>query len=283
MGAMACRSLAMAVLAVAIMGQAKAPAGLAKARQAYNAGQIDAAIAAAQDVLKAPALPPAQASEAAVVLSRAYLDRYRQHSEPMDLDGARQALERVTPSVLPSGSRVEYLLAQGLFLYYDGCSDGCFGASAEMFKVALGTLGTGPERDRVFEWWAGALDRQAQFGPENERSAVYRRLLAGADAELARDDDSAPAAYWAAAAARGAGDLERAWSASVSAWIRARAFGPRGEVLRADLDRFVTQVLLPERARAIAPDADARPVFATLVGQWEEIKKKYAKVGGLLH
>jgi hypothetical protein len=274
MGAVGWKGLAMAVLSVAVMGQAKAPAGLAKARLAYNAGQIDAAIAAAEDVLKLPALAPAQSNEAAVVLGRAYLDRFRQHSAPADLQGARQALERVTPSALPPGGRVEFLIAQGLFLYYDGCADGCFGAAAEMFKVALATLGTGPERDRVFEWWAGALDRQAQFGPDAERSAVYRRLLTGADTELARDDDSAPATYWAAAAARGAGDFERAWSASVSGWIRARNFGARTDGLRADLDRFVTQVLLPERARAVTPDGDARPVLATMLGQWEEIKRK---------
>jgi len=265
------RAIATAVLAVGVMAQAKAPASLVKARQAYNAGQIDAAIAAALDALKLPAA----ANEAAVVLGRAYFDRYHRGSVASDLENGRKALQQVNPSSLPPRVRVEYLVAEGLSLYYEGCSDGCFGGAAEMFKVTLSMLAAGPERDRVFEWWAGALDRQAQFGPESERIAVYRRLLAGADAEVARNDDSAPATYWVAAAAAGAGELERAWSASVAGWIRARSFGPRGNALRVDLDRFVTQVLLPERARAAAPDTDAHPVLARLIGQWEELKKKY--------
>jgi hypothetical protein len=257
------------------MGQAKAPNSLTKARQAYNAGQVDAAIAAAQDALNVPTQPPALKNEAAVVLSRAYLDRYRQHSATADLDEARKALQQVAPASLAPPVRIEYLVAEGLSLYYDGCPDGCFGGAAEMFKVALSALAIGPERERVFEWWAGALDRQAQFGPEAERSAVYRRLLDGADAEVARNDESAPATYWVVAAATGAGELERAWSASIAGWIRSRTFGARGDALRADLDRFVTQVLLPERARALAPDTDARPVFATMTGQWEEMKRRY--------
>jgi hypothetical protein len=57
--------------------------------------------------------------------------------------------------------------------------------------------------------------------------------------------------------------------------VRARGFGARGDALRADLDRLVTLVLLPERARQSSPDADPRPALAQLTGQWEEIKKKY--------
>ncbi|HEX5071191.1 MAG TPA: hypothetical protein VFV78_13320 [Vicinamibacterales bacterium] len=265
------RMLAAAVLSMAVMAQAKAPASLLKARQAYNAGQIDAAIAAAQEALKVPVA----ANEAAVVLGRAYLERFSRGSVAADLETGREALRQVNPSALPPRVRVEYVVAEGLSLYYEGCTDGCFGAAAEMFKVALAALESGPERDRVFEWWAGALDRQAQFGPDAERGAVYRRLLTGADAEVDRNDESAPATYWVVAAATGAGELERAWSASIAGWVRARTFGDRGATLRADLDRFVTQVLLPERARAIAPDADARPILTTLLGQWEEIKKRH--------
>lgn len=268
------RVLVTVALALGAMAQAKAPkaGSLTKARQAYNAGQLDAAIAAAQDAMKLPAA----SNEAAVVLSRAYLDRYRQGSLAVDLDNGRQALRQVKPSTLAPRARTEYILAEGLSLYYEGCTDGCFGSAAEMFKMALNTLDAGLERDRVFEWWAGALDRQAQFGPEAERVSVYRRLLDGADTEIAHQQESAAATYWMVAAATGAGELERAWSASIAGWIRARTWGPRGDTLRADLDRFVSQVLLPARARAIAPDSDARPVLKTLLGQWEDVKKKYS-------
>ncbi len=144
-----------------------------------------------------------------------------------------------------------------------------------MFKVALSAMEDGAERERVFEWWAGALDRAAQFGPEADRIPIYRRLLDGADAELAHHDQSLAATYWVPVAARGAGDLERAWSAAIAAWVRSRSFGDRAAALRADLDRFVTQVLAPERARVLAPDVDAHPMLTTLLGQWDEIKKKY--------
>jgi hypothetical protein len=265
------RPWAAVLLALAVMAQAKAPAPLVRARQAYNAGQFDAAIAAATDALKTPD----QASAAAVVLGRSYLERYRRQSTAADLDDARKALQLVVPGKLAARDRLEFLIAQGLTLYFDGCADGCFGGSAELFKVALAEMEDGVERDRVFEWWAAALDRAAQFGPEAERIPMYRRLLDGADAELARHDQSSSATYWVAAAARGAGDLERAWSASIAAWVRSRTFGDRATALRTDLDRFVTQVLLPERARALAPDTDARPMLATLLGQWEDLKRKY--------
>jgi hypothetical protein len=37
----------------------------------------------------------------------------------------------------------------------------------------------------------------------------------------------------------------------------------------------VTQILLPERARQVSGDGDAKPALAMLTSQWEEIKKKY--------
>lgn len=265
------RGLTAAVLVVASMGQTEAPNALVRAHHAYNAGQFDAAIAAATDALKVPDL----ANAAAVVLGRAYLERFRQSSAPDDLDHARKALQLVVSDRLAPRDRVEFQLGLGLSLYLDDC-DNCFSASAEMFKIALAGADDPVDRERVFEWWAGALDRQAQFGPEGDRIGIYRRILEGADAELAKNDRSASAWYWLAAAARGSGDLERAWAASIAGWTRARTFGTHTDSFRADLDRFVLQVLLPERARQLAPDQDARPQFAVLTQQWEEIKKKYS-------
>jgi hypothetical protein len=144
-----------------------------------------------------------------------------------------------------------------------------------MFGLALVGADQPAERERIFEWWAGALDKQAQYGGETDRGPTYRRILDGADRELANHPLSASATYWVAAAARGAGELERAWGAAIAGWVRARGLGSRGDHLRADLDRFVTQVLLPERALQQSPDADPRPALALLVGQWEEVKKKY--------
>jgi hypothetical protein len=205
-------------MAVAVMGQAPAPDALGRARLAYNAGKFDEAIVAARDALKTPAL----ANAAGVVLGRASLERYRQSSNRTDLDDARTALLGVAPGQLAPRDHVEYLVGLGLSLYLDGCTDGCFSAAAELFDRALARAEPGADRERVFEWWAGSLDRQAQYGPEAERVGVYRRILERADAELVRDDQSASACYWLAAAARGTGDLERAWGAAVAGWTRQR-------------------------------------------------------------
>lgn len=258
-------------MALATLGQTQAPDALARARLAYNAGQFDEAIAAATDALRVPS----QASAAAVVLGRAHLERFRHDATPADLEQARAALSLVVPDRLAPRDHVDFLVGMGVSLYLDGCIDGCFSAAAEMFDLALARAEPGADRERVFEWWAGALDHQAQTGPETDHGVIYRRILQRAEAELMRDDRSASACYWLAAAARGTGDLERAWGAAIAGWVRARNFGARGNALRADLDRFVTQVLLPERAHELSPDADPRPTLALLTQQWEEIKKKY--------
>jgi hypothetical protein len=265
-----CKPLIVAVLAIGVMGQAPGPDALARARTAYNAGQFDEAIAAASEALNVPAL----ANTAAVVLGRAQLERFRKTGLAADLEQARDALRLVVPDQLTPRDHVEFLVGQGVSFYFDGC-DGCFGAAAELFDRALARAAPGAEHERVFEWWAGALDLQAVYGPEAGRATAYRRILERAEAELVRDDHSASASYWLAAAARGTGDLERAWGAAIAGWVRARSLGAQGVALRADLDRFVTQVLLPERARQRSPDVDPHPTLAQMVTAWEEIKKKY--------
>ena len=49
--------------------------------------------------------------------------------------------------------------------------------------------------------------------------------------------------------ARGAGDIEGAWSAAVAAWVRSTLSPETTSRLRDDLDRLVTQALIPERSR----------------------------------
>ena len=253
--------------------QAPVPDPLVRAHRAYNAGQFDAAIAAARDAQK----QPAQANAAAVVLARALLDRYRAALLASDLDDARAVLASVRPAELLPRDRVDFLIGLGLLLYNDGCTDGCLSAAAEFFSQALDRI-TAPElgdRDIVFEWWASVLDRHALYSPEAERPPAYARIFERAERELLQRDQSTSAAYWLAAAARGTGDLDRAWSASVSGWIGAKYQGPRGAKLRVDLDFLVTQVILPERARQQMPDEDARPALADLLKKWDELKIKY--------
>jgi hypothetical protein len=148
-----------------------------------------------------------------------------------------------------------------------------------MFEVALARSEAAPTsaRESLFEWWAEALDREAQFAPATERKPLYTRILHRAEGELARDPQSSVAVYWIAAASRGTDDLERAWGAAVAGWIRAGSLGKRGVTLREDLDRLVVNVILPERAQQLAPGGDAQSALTILKAQWEELKKKWER------
>ena len=255
---------------------AQAPAQedpLVRAHRAYNAAQYDTAIVAAREARK----QPDRSNAAAVVLARALLDRFRAGSVLSDLDDARTVLAEVRPAELAPRDYVAFLMGLGLMWYHDGCDAGCFNTAAEFFAQTLDRM-TSPDlgdRDVVFEWWANSLDRHALYSPDADRPVAYRRILERAERERAAGTQSTSAAYWLAAASRGAGDLDRAWSAAVAGWVNARYQGERGTKLRADLDYLVEQVILPDRANAQAADGDARLALANMLKQWEDVKAKY--------
>ena len=266
------RFFAVLLMAAIAAGQAAPPDLLAQARQRYNTRDYDDAIRLAEEARR----HPATAQAAAVVLARARLERFRQASEPQDLNMAREALVSIDASKLTPRDHVEYLVGQGEALYLSDPPR--FSAAAEFFETALARASSADpgEREMIFEWWAGALDRQAQLGLETERKFIYSRMLAGAEEERRRHDMSAVAWYWLAVAARGVDDLERAWGVAQAGWIRAAQLGARGVALRADLDRFVEQVVLPERAKQLTPDGDARQAFELLKQQWSDLKVMWA-------
>ena len=103
------------------------------------------------------------------------------------------------------------------------------------------------------------------------------RILLRMEDELRREDRSAVASYWLPAAARGANDLDRAWGAALAGWVRAPLTGSAGAKLRADLDRLVSGVIIPERARQLSLPADQRAAMAALQQEWEDVKEKYGK------
>jgi hypothetical protein len=70
-------------------------------------------------------------------------------------------------------------------------------------------------------------------------------------------------------------DLPRAWGAAGAAGVRAASLGQRGTALREDLDRLVSQVILPERAVQMAAGDDPKPTLALLESQWKEIKEQW--------
>jgi hypothetical protein len=243
---------------------------LALARKLYNQGQYDKALEAVRDAEGTAAT----ASAARLVIGRILLERYRQTAQGSDLDGARVALRGLDTRVLDEKERVELQVGLAEVLFFDDR----FGAAAELLDPVLeSSLMLGPEaHDRAVDWWASSLDRYAQAQPASDRAAVYARLMQRMEEELRREAGSTPASYWLVAAARGAGDLERAWAAAAAAWVRAVLARDRGATLRADLDRLVTQALIPDRATRIAP-RDRHEAIVSMTSEWEEFKSTWMR------
>jgi hypothetical protein len=241
---------------------------LSEARRLYNLGQYESAERAAVEAMRTA--PDA----ARVVIGRVRLERYRQSAEAADLAEARIAFRVVDPRGLTATERVELAIGLAETLYFEDR----FGAAAELFDGTIdASFALGPAaHERVLDWWATALDRLAQALPPAERREIYGRILDRMVAEVGRDPGSTPAGYWLVAAARGAGDLDRAWSAATASWVRASLARDRGAALRADLNRLVVQAIIPERAnRMIAPDR-AQAVTGML-GEWEAFKTSWER------
>ncbi len=253
-------------------------AALTKARQAYNAGLFDQAIAAAEDARKAPAL----ASGATLVLGRAYLERFRATFDAADLSAAHDALRRVDPAALRARDQRDLTIGLGLVVFFEGRP----GAAGELLAVALAAPTDGTDitaRERLFDWWATAVDRAAQLAPDAGRLGDYQRILRHCETELSRDPLSSTAGYWLAASARGVGDLDRAWDAAIAAWIRLRAASngratpattDQQAEARHALDLLMTSAIIPERARAIDPRA-TQPLISAMQAEWAEIKTRW--------
>jgi hypothetical protein len=255
------------MLVAASAGAAEAP-GLAKARALYNAGDYDGAIAAA-------AMARSQASvadAAALVEARAHLERYRRGGDLGDLTDARAALAVVRSSMLQPRDQVDFLVGLGQSLYLSDL----FGPAAALFDTALERSMLLPMHDRLMllDWWATAVDREAQTSPADRRTRLAGQIITRMQEELRRDPANAPANYWLAAGARGAGDLDAAWNDAVAAWVRAPLDPSSAPALRADIDRLVTEALIPDRvhARPAREQADATDAMRA---QWELIKAQW--------
>jgi hypothetical protein len=151
-----------------------------------------------------------------------------------------------------------------------------FGAAAELFDTALSQPSLLGARDRplLLDWWATAIDREAQKRSADRRAPLLEGVIARMDEEVRRDPGNAAANYWLAASARGAGDIDRAWHAAVAGWIRAMLTPETAAALRSDLDRLMTQALIPERART-RPAREQPEAAAALRAEWESIKSQW--------
>ena len=238
---------------------------LERARALYNDGRFDAAIASADQAR----LAPGRADRADLIAARAYLERFRGSGAPDDLTNARERLRRLDPQRLGARERVEFLVGAGETLFFDES----YGAAADLFDSVL-TRNEGlaaDARERVLDWWASALDREARPRTDIERQAVYQRIRGRMQEEMAARPASTVAAYWVSAAARGQGDLQAAWDAAQAGWVRAGLATDRGASLRADLDRLVLRGIVPERAKALAQPPDV------LRQDWERFKERWSR------
>lgn len=259
------------VLMVVLAGTLAAAADpLAEARRLYNLGQYENAAKLAREAVKVPAT----AESARLVLGRIHLERYRMSAEPEDLVHAREALRSVNSQGLERRERTELLIGQGEAMYLDDR----FGPAVELFERALDggePLGPGA-RDRLLDWWATAVDRLALTRARDAREPVYLRIVTRMEKELAADPASAPAAYWLAAGARGAGNLERAWNAAMAGWVTATLAKDHGAALRADLDKLMVQGIIPDRAVKLQP-RDSKQAAAVMLSEWEALKVSWTR------
>jgi tetratricopeptide (TPR) repeat protein len=236
---------------------------LALARYLYNQQEYEQAVTAAEQAR----LIPSRADAADLVAARAYLERFRTSEASDDLTNARDRLRRIDPQRFPPRERTEYVVGLGETLFFDGA----YGAAAGVFDSVLQSrdLLAGDARDRVLDWWASSLDREARPRSDIDRQPVYQHVRARMETELATHPMSAAAAYWLAAAARAQGDLQAAWNAAEAAWVRAPLTRDRGVPLRDDLDQLVLRAIVPDRAKASAQPPEQ------LRAQWEQFKERW--------
>jgi phage terminase Nu1 subunit (DNA packaging protein) len=246
------------------------PEPLTEARRLYNEGRFDDSLAIARAAADVPNTRPG----ALLLVGRAALERYRLTGEQPDLDLARESLRTVDASRLDPRERVEFAIGLGETLFFEQAH----GAAAEMFQGILdheAAFGSG-SRDRLLDWWAGAIDRLAQAKPAAERGTLYDSLVARMVQELRRDLTLAAPNYWIPAALLAKGDADAAWDAAMAGWLRAQMAAWGTSEARADIDVLVQQAIVPERARKVGrTDADVEAATNALLADWAAFKDRW--------
>jgi hypothetical protein len=246
-----------------------------RARALYNAGQFEDSIAAAASA----AGRPNSAASAALIAARSRLERFRLLAVPADLATARAELSSLDPRSLSPNEAIEWQIGVATALFFEGQ----LGPAADVFAAVLPSARTRlaqPEYEKLVEWRSAAMSQLAETLMGDARRELYERVRADARGELEHNPLCRPAMYWLAIASRGAGDVVGAWNAAVAGWIRAGST-PAGHQLRTDLQRFVTQTLIPERAQARTGQRfDAKATLgdiAALTEEWRALVERWGQ------
>jgi hypothetical protein len=266
------RQLVLVALLVMAALPVSAADPVAEARRLYNLGRYDEAERLAREAL----MVSGRADAGRVVLGRVQLERFRRSADPAHLEEARASLRSLNPAGLDSRERVELMIGLAEALYLEDR----FGASAELFESVLQrSTVLGPSaHERVLDWWATAIDRQAQTLLMPERVPLYARVVERMRAEILAFPGSAAAGYWLAASLRASGEPDAAWHYAIAGWVRAALAPDRGAALRADLDRLVVQAIIPERAIQLAGSkGDSTTARASMLSEWEAFKADWSK------
>jgi hypothetical protein len=273
------RALFAALIVLLVLpGAAAAQNDLERARALYNAGQWDDSIAAATAAMMKPPLAPS----ATLIAARARLERFRRTNDPQDLTAARTDLLSLNPRTLAPQEAIEWQIGVGAALFLDDQP----GPASEMFTTVIASARSRvspAELEKLLEWWASTLSRVAERLTGPARKDAYVAMLLAVRDELDRNPLSRPATYWSVVARRGAGDFDGAWNAAVAGWIRAGGQAD-SKAFRTDLDRFVTQTLIPERAQSrTGQRLDARATLteiATMTEEWRAISTRWIDAKG---
>ena len=206
-----------------------------------------------------------------MIVARSLLERFRKEAVAADLEAARTELQQIRPAGLSPSDQAELIIALGELLYLDDQP----GAAAEEFERALDRVDPMTQRRASACSTGGRAPSigRRRCARSTERAPLYLRIVAGWRTSCAATRRSAVASYWLVAGARGSGDLERAWDAAFAAWARASLTGDRRAQLRADLDQIVTQAIIPERARLMAPAGGAAQSMAAMRVEWDALKQ----------
>ncbi len=264
---------ALLTLALLCPGAAYAQNDLERARTLYNTGQFDESIAAAT-IAKSKR---STAASATLIIARSRLEKFRTLGDERELATAREELISLNPRTLGPQEAIEWQIGVGTSLFFENQP----GAAAESFAAVIPSARerlTQIEFEKLVVWGGASTSRLAESLTGEARKRVYETLRSSARTELERNPLSRPAIYWTVVSSRGAGDLEGAWGAAVAGWIRAGP--PDGAPLRADLERFVTQTLIPERAQArTGQRLDAKPTvveIGALTEEWRALTARWA-------